>query len=87
MKKEIFRMCVSCRNKKPKNELIRFVKTSNDDVKIDNKYQIDGRSAYICNCQDCINKCIKQKLINKSFKQNVNKEIYLQLEEEFLARK
>ena len=60
VKKVPERMCVVCRQMKPKNELIRIV--HNDDVVvIDKTGKINGRGVYLCKCKDCINKAIKSK--------------------------
>ena len=43
------RQCVGCREKKPKNEFIRIVRTAeNGDIEIDRGGRKPGRGAYIC---------------------------------------
>lgn len=55
------RMCVVCRQMKPKNELIRIVNTI-DGVAVDLTGKLNGRGVYICKCRECI-----AKAQNKSF--------------------
>ena len=74
------RMCVSCRQMKNKSELIRVVKVGNS-ISIDKTGKLDGRGAYVCNNDTCINMCEKKRLFNKSFKCNIPNEIYLELKE------
>ena len=83
MKKTPERMCVSCRQMFPKNELIRVVKAEDETYFIDESNKSNGRGAYVCKNDECINKCIKSKLLNKSFKSAVNQNIYERLENKF----
>ncbi len=83
-KKVPMRMCIACREMKPKKELIRIVK-SGDEIKLDKTGKANGRGAYICNDKECIQKLKKQKLLNRVFSCNVDNEVYLQIEEAFLA--
>ena len=54
------RMCVACRQMKPKNELVRIV--NNDGVvTIDKTGKSGGRGVYLCKCKDCISKAVKGK--------------------------
>lgn len=69
------RMCMACRDKKPKRELIRIVKNEND-FSIDYSGRMNGRGAYICKTKQCIDQCIKQKSLHKTFKTNVAPEVY-----------
>ena len=82
-KKTPERQCISCRNMFPKKDLIRVVKQADGTYFIDETNKSNGRGAYICNKEECINKCIKSKLLNKSFKSNINQNIYESLENKF----
>ena len=76
-------MCVSCRQMKPKDELVRVVKMT-DGFKIDESGKIDGRGAYICKNCDCVKKAVKIRAFNKSFRCAVPTEIYEYLEDCFV---
>lgn len=72
-------MCCVCRQMKPKDKLIRVVKNKDNEIFIDNSKKADGRGAYVCNEQECLNKLKKVKGLNKAFKGNVPDEIYEEL--------
>lgn len=79
-KKVAERMCMACRNKKPKRDMIRIVR--NDNLfNIDYSGRMNGRGAYICKSRECIDKCIKQKSLHKTFKTNVSNEVYNAIKE------
>ena len=54
------RMCVVCRQMKPKVELIRIV-NSNGVAVVDKTGKMNGRGVYLCKCQECIAKALKSK--------------------------
>jgi len=81
------RMCIACKESKPKRELIRIVKSDNDSFSIDKSGKMNGRGSYICNSEECLNKLIKQKSLNKVFKTNINPEIYQNLREQFFENR
>ena len=80
------RMCVVCRTNKPKKELIRIVK-KDDEFFIDKTGKMSGRGSYICDSHDCMTKLIKQKVLNKIFKCNIDKSCYDKLEVQFFGQK
>ena len=73
------RTCIACRQKfdKTTTNLIKVTKIG-DELFINDKNAF-GRSVYICNNNDCINKTIKNKLLSKAFKQNVSLDVYNKL--------
>ncbi len=79
-KKQPMRMCVICREMKYKPELIRVVKTSEGGLVIDATGKLNGRGAYICNSEECIQKARKTKGLEKSLKMSVPEEIYDKLQ-------
>ena len=85
-KKVPMRMCVVCREMKPKNELVRIVKTANGIV-ADKTGKVSGRGAYICHSQECLKKLRKAKILNKVFQTEVDESVYLAVEEALLANK
>ena len=76
---ESLRMCCVCRQMKPKDQLIRVVKNKDNEIFVDNTKKADGRGAYVCNEQECLNKLKKIKGLNKAFKGNIPDEIYEEL--------
>ena len=83
-KKVPLRQCIVCRQSKPKKELIRIVRTADNDFSVDKTGKLNGRGSYICNSEECINNLVKQKALNKAFKTNVDKEVYDKLKEQFV---
>ena len=77
-KKQPERTCAVGRRKALKSEFIKIVKTANG-IMLDNSYKINGRSVYICKENDCINKAIKTKVVNRAFKKEVPEDIYKEL--------
>ena len=68
-------MCCVCRTRKPKSELIKVVKNKNGEFSIANGHA-EGRGAYVCKDEKCIANAIKKRAFNRSFKCEVDKEIY-----------
>ena len=54
------RMCVACRQMKPKTELLRIVNTQ-DGVVVDGSGKLNGRGVYLCKCKQCVTKALKAK--------------------------
>ena len=76
MKKLPQRTCMGCNVKKDKKELIRIVKNSNGEINIDHTGKMEGRGTYICKNEECLNKVIKNKRINKVFEKEITNEFY-----------
>ncbi len=81
-KKIPMRMCVGCREMKPKTELVRVVRTTDGEIKLDFTGKLNGRGAYICKDSQCLKKAEKSSALQRAFEVNVSKEIYQTLSEE-----
>ncbi len=79
-KKTPMRMCTGCREMKPKRELIRIVKTTDGEIKLDLTGKLNGRGAYICKSCDCLAKAQKSNALSRAFSCAVSNEIYENLE-------
>ena len=77
------RMCLACREMKEKKTLIRIVKSPAGEISLDFTGKKNGRGAYICNSEACIQKCCKAKLIHKAFSVNAGEDVYKNILEEF----
>lgn len=75
-KKKPARRCMGCNESKDKNELIRIVKSKEGVIEIDLTGKKNGRGAYICKNEDCLNKVIKSKRIEKLFEHEIGEEVY-----------
>lgn len=74
-KKIPMRMCVSCREMKPKKELIRIVKSPEGEISIDEKGKKSGRGAYICPSLSCFKRAVKQKQLERAFESEIQPEV------------
>ncbi|AXE61066.1 DUF448 domain-containing protein [[Mycoplasma] phocae] len=66
------------------NMLIKFVKNKNGIISFDKNKNMPGRGAYCLLDEDQINILFRKKLLNKAFKQNINVEVYNNLEGEVI---
>lgn len=76
------RKCVGCGEMKPKKELLRVLRTEEEGFVLDTTGKKNGRGAYICYSRDCFQKAVKNKGLERSFKQEVPAEVYGHLEKE-----
>lgn len=81
-KKVPLRQCTGCGEMKAKKELIRVIKTPEDEIMIDKTGKKNGRGAYICNSLECLKKAAKSKALERSLKTAIPKEVYETLERE-----
>ena len=86
MKQVPQRMCIVCRASKDKKDFIRIVRDSSGNYELDFTGKKPGRGAYICNCEECIKKCIKTKALNRAFKENVSDEVYNAILEQYTTK-
>ena len=70
------RMCVGCREMKPKTELIRIVRNKDEQVLADPTGKGNGRGAYLCKNSDCIEKARKQKSLARALDAKIPDELY-----------
>ena len=70
------RTCMGCNNKKEKRELIRIVKNKENQIFIDKTGKAQGRGAYICNDEKCLDKLKKSNRLEKIFEIKISEEIY-----------
>ena len=67
---------------KSKKEMIRVIRTSEGEFLLDATGRKNGRGAYLCPNSDCLAKAVKNKGLERSFKQAIPKEVYEALEKE-----
>jgi len=65
MKKIPLRMCVVCREMKPKADLIRVVTNENGEITLDETGKMNGRGAYVCK-GECIHQVEKRKSFERA---------------------
>ena len=64
------RTCISCRIIKPQNELIRLAIDKDNQVVTDEKLNLGGRGAYVCN-ETCMKKAVESRVLSRSFRKKV----------------
>ena len=84
-KKIPMRKCVGCQEMKSKKEMMRVLKTSEDTFELDATGKKNGRGAYLCFSKEYFEKAVKNKGLERSFKQAIPKEVYEKLEKEMNA--
>ena len=78
MKHIPMRMCIACRQMKPQNGLLRFVRENKTgQIMIDKDKKLFGRGAYICRDAQCLTKASKKNGLNRHFKCAVPEEVYI----------
>lgn len=83
-KKIPLRQCVGCHEMKSKKEMLRVLKTAEEEVILDITGKMNGRGAYLCKNAECLQKAMKHKGLERSLKMEIEKSIYEKLEKEFL---
>lgn len=81
IKKIPMRMCSVTRERFPKNELIRIVKTPENEIKIDETGRLNGHGAYIKSDLEVLDKAKKSKALDRALECSIPESIYVELEE------
>lgn len=84
-KKIPMRMCVGCREMKPKRELIRVVRAPDGAVSLDPVGKKPGRGAYVCRSEECLKRAIKQKQLERQLEVQLTEEVAEQLRQTIAA--
>ena len=75
-KKKPERTCIVCKTQREKKDLLRIVKSKEGIIEPDITGKKNGRGAYICKNEDCLNKLIKTKKLEKVFEKEISLELY-----------
>ena len=81
IKKIPMRMCSVTRERFPKSQLIRVVKTPENEIKIDETGRLNGHGAYIKSDLEVLDKAKKSKALDRALECNIPDNIYTELEE------
>lgn len=65
------RMCVACRSILPIDQLWRFTWRKDGFVLFDQNRYLEGRGAYICQNQQCLDRAIHKKALARAFKKPI----------------
>jgi predicted RNA-binding protein YlxR (DUF448 family) len=77
------RKCIACQEMMPKKELIRVVRTPDEQILIDLSGKKSGRGAYLCGSAKCFQLAKKSRAFDRALKHKVSDEIYDQLAQDF----
>lgn len=84
-KKIPLRQCVGCGEMKSKKDMMRVLKTAEDEIVLDVTGKKNGRGAYLCKNVSCFELARKNKGLERSFKMAIPAEVYDSLKKEIEA--
>lgn len=77
------RQCIGCGEMKSKKEMLRILKTAEGEILFDATGRKNGRGAYLCFSEECLQRAVKTKGLERSFQMKILPEVYERLEKEF----
>lgn len=75
-KKKPERTCIACNEQREKNSFLRIVKSKDGTIEVDETGKKSGRGAYICKSEECLDKAIKSKRLERIFEKEIENELY-----------
>ncbi len=82
-KKIPLRQCIGCGEMKAKSEMMRVLKDAQGGITLDTTGRKNGRGAYLCVSEMCLQKARKNKGLERSFRMSIPEQVYENLEKEF----
>ena len=82
-KKVPLRRCVGCGEMRGKKDMMRVLKTQEDQICLDTTGKKNGRGAYLCKSRECLQLARENKGLERSFKMRIPVQVYDMLEKEF----
>ena len=79
------RLCMGCRERKPKKEMIRVVRCTDGNVNLDFGGKMNGRGAYVCPDPECLKKALRSKALDRSLEVTIPEEVIARLQKEMEA--
>ncbi|MBR2406355.1 MAG: YlxR family protein [Clostridia bacterium] len=80
IKRVPLRKCTGCGEMKPKNQLVRVVKSPEGELSLDLTGKKSGRGAYVCTDPACLASARKARRLEKAFACRVPDALYEELE-------
>lgn len=80
VKKIPLRSCVVTKERLPKKELLRIVRTPEGNVIVDETGKANGRGAYIKKNVEVLNKARKSKILEKRLECDIEESLYDEIE-------
>lgn len=86
MEKRIpMRQCMGCRERKPKREMLRVVRSPEGTVSLDFRGKVPGRGAYVCPNPECLKKAVRSKALERNLEVPIPPEVLERLSREMEA--
>jgi len=79
------RQCMGCRERKEKRAMIRVVRCTDGQVRLDFSGKLNGRGAYVCPEMPCLQKARKSKALERALETPIPEDVYDRLEKEMEA--
>ena len=70
------RQCMGCRERKEKRAMIRVVRCTDGEVRLDFSGKLNGRGAYLCPDLQCLQKAIKSKALDRNLEVTIPEQVY-----------
>lgn len=83
-KKTPLRKCIGCGEMIAKKDMLRIIKTKENEIKLDLTGKENGRGAYLHFDTGCFEKAVKSKGLERSFKMSIDADIYNKLGKELM---
>jgi predicted RNA-binding protein YlxR (DUF448 family) len=75
MKKIPQRTCVICHSKFDKRDLLRIVSDKSGEIFFDPTGKANGRGAYICRSEQCMEQFLTKNYLERAFKRKIESEV------------
>lgn len=86
MEKRIpMRQCMGCRERKPKREMLRVVRSPEGTVSLDFRGKAPGRGAYVCPNPECLKKAVRSRALERNLEVPIPPEVLERLSREMEA--
>ena len=83
VRKVPMRKCIGCGEMRNKKEMLRVLKTPEEEIVLDATGRKNGRGAYLCFDKECLQKAVKNRGLERSLKTAIPPSVYESLEKEF----
>ena len=81
MASEVSRTCIGCGEIHDKKTMIRIVRDPQGVIRADESGRANGRGAYICLNEECLDKAVKKQGLNRAFKMQVKADTLTEISE------
>ncbi|MBE6916367.1 MAG: YlxR family protein [Ruminococcaceae bacterium] len=76
------RQCMGCRERKEKRQMLRVVRCTDGEVRLDFSGKLNGRGAYVCPQKECLVKARKSRALERCLETPIPEEVYDRMEKE-----